>query len=344
MDFSLGEIAEVINAELIGDPECLITGVGSLGNASTHHLSFLANPRYTTQLKATKAAAVIISIENVDDCPAHSLVCKEPYLAYIKAVRYMNPIAEFHAAIHPSAVIEETAIVNASAYIGANTYIANNVQIKDRVQIGAGCVIEDNVIIGSGSRLHANVTVCHNVCIGDRVLLHPGVVVGSDGFGLANDAGVWLKVPQLGSVEIMDDVEIGSNSAIDRGALDNTRIEAGVKIDNLVQIGHNVLVGAHTAIAGCAAIAGSVTIGKRCMIGGGTCIAGHNTIADDVVITGLSGVTNSIKQAGTYSGAMTTTDNKRWRKNMARFRHLDELVRRISELEDKLLKIKLKQD
>ena len=343
MDFTLGEIAEVIQASLIGDPGYRISGVGSLKNANSHQLSFLANPRYTTFLKTTKAAAVIISDENADTCPVHSLVCKDPYLAYVKAVRFMNPPPDFQPGIHPTAVIEKSANVHENVCIGANTYIGNNVEIKDGVQIGPGCVVGDNVIICKASRLVANVTACHGVYIGARVLLHPGTVIGSDGFGLAKDEGKWLKIPQLGSVEIMDDVEIGANSAVDRGAVDNTRIEEGVKIDNQVQIGHNVVIGAHTAIAGCAAVAGSVTIGKRCMIGGGTCIAGHNTIADDVIITGLSGVSNSIKQAGVYSGGMTTTENKKWRRNIARFRHLDELVMRIKALEDRLSKNKRKE-
>lgn len=339
MDFSLEDIAAAIKAELIGDPTHRVTGVGTLSSATYNQLSFLANPRYTANLRKTGAGAVILSRDKVDLCPTHSLVCKDPYLAYTLAVNLLNPVPEFRPGVHPSAVIEATARVNPACAVGANTYIGHNVEIRSGVQIGPGCVIEDNVIIHEGSRFVANVTICHGVSIGKRVLLHPGVVIGSDGFGLANDAGKWLKIPQLGSVEIMDDVEIGSNSAIDRGALDNTRLEEGVKLDNLVQVGHNSIIGAHTAIAGCAAIAGSVTIGKRCMIGGGSCITGHISIADDVVITGLSGVTNSIKQAGTYSGAMTTTDNLRWRKNMARFRHLDEIVRRINTLEERLSEI-----
>jgi UDP-3-O-[3-hydroxymyristoyl] glucosamine N-acyltransferase len=340
MDFSLEEISAVIDAELRGDPDCKISGVGSLQNATKNQLSFFVNPHYSTHLKSTVAAAVIISKEYIDCCPTNSLICDDPYLAYVKVINHLNPEPEFIPGIHSSAVIEKSANVHERALIGANSYIGNNVEIKENVQIGPGCVLEDNVIIGKASQLVANITVCHDVYIGNRVILHPGAVIGSDGFGLANDAGKWLKIPQLGTVEIMDDVEIGSNSAIDRGSLDNTRLEEGVKIDNLVQIGHNVQIGAHTAIAGCAAVAGSVTIGKRCMIGGGTCIAGHNSIADDVIITGLSGVTNSIKHAGVYSGSMTTTENKIWRKNMARLRHLDELVRRVNELENKLSKIK----
>jgi UDP-3-O-[3-hydroxymyristoyl] glucosamine N-acyltransferase len=344
MDFSLGEIARVINAKLIGDPECRVSGVGSLQNATSAQLSFLSNPRYISSLKSTKAIAVIIAQNYFDHCTTNSLVCDDPYLAYVKAARYLNPKPDFTSGIHPTAVLEKSADVHINVFIGANTYIGHNVIINENVQIGPGCVIEDNVIIGNASKLVANVTICHDVYIGSRVILHPGVVIGSDGFGFANDAGRWLKSPQLGSVEIKDDVEIGANSAIDRGTLDNTRVDEGVKIDNLVQIGHNAQIGAHTAIAGCAAVAGSVTIGKRCMIGGGTCIAGHNSLADDVVITGLSGVTNSIKQAGVYSGSMITSGNKIWRKNMVRLRHLDEIVRRLFDLEAKISKIKHDQE
>ena len=340
MQASLGEIAEVINAELIGDSDCKISGVGTLKNATPEQISFLSNPRYSSYLKKTKAAAVVVTNSEVENCPGHSLVADDPYLAFVKAVRYLNPESDFDQGIHPSAVIEQSATLSPTTYIGANTYIGNSVVINENVYIGPGCVVEDRAELGKFSKLFANVSIGHDVIIGERVLIHPGVVIGSDGFGLANDSGKWLKIPQLGSVEIMDDVEIGTNTAIDRGSIENTIIEEGVKIDNLVQIGHNAVVGAHTVIAGCAALAGSVTIGKRCMIGGATAIAGHNTIADDVVITGLSGVTNSIREAGTYSGSMTTTDNKIWRKNMVRLKHLDELVRRINDIEDRLVKIK----
>ncbi len=344
MSNSLGEIAQVIDAELVGDPERLVTGVATLKNANTSELTFLANPRYTKYLKTTAAAAVVLSPENVDDCPVNSLVSNNPYLAYVKAVRYLNPEDTFSPGIHPTASIEDTATIHQSAYIGPNCFIGKNVKIAEQVYVGPGCVIKEDVSIGAATRLVANVTICHKVVIGQRGFFHPGVVVGSDGFGIANDSGSWLKIPQLGSVTVLDDVEIGANSAVDRGALENTVIEEGVKIDNLVQIGHNVIIGAHSAIAGCTAVAGSVTIGKRCMIGGQSAITGHITIADDVIITGLSGVTNSIKKAGMYSGAMTSTDNLTWRKNMVRFRHLDEMARKLVELEEQIQIIKKRSE
>lgn len=331
----LGEIAEVINAELKGDPECVITGAGTLKSALPDQLSFLANRRYSEYLKTTSAAAVVLRPEDVDHCPVYALIVKDPYLAFVKALRYLNPEPVYHAGIDSSAVISPSATLHSGVSIAAHAVIGAGVVLEENVSIGAGCVLEQDVSIGKNSRLVANITICRNVRIGARVLIHPGVVIGADGFGIANDAGRWLKIPQIGGVIIGDDVEIGANTTIDRGALEDTVIGEGVKIDNQVQVGHNCIVGAHTAIAGCAALAGSVTLGKRCMIGGGSAIAGHIEIADDVIITGLSGVTNSIKQAGMYSGAMTTTDNLTWRKNMVRVRHLDDLARRLIALEDR---------
>jgi UDP-3-O-[3-hydroxymyristoyl] glucosamine N-acyltransferase len=340
MSFSLGEIAGVIQAELIGDPECRISGVATLKSAGAGQLSFFTNRRYAAQLKTTRAAAVVLAREDAGSCPVYALVSANPYLAYVKAVRYMNPSHAAGSGIHPSAVISRSATVHQSAAVGPNTTIGDNVIVEENVNIGPGCVLENNVVVRRGSRLIANVCLCHDVSIGERVLLHPGVVIGADGFGIANDGGQWLKIPQLGSVQIGDDVEIGANTTVDRGALENTVIEEGVKIDNQVQIGHNVVIGAHTAIAGCAGIAGSTIIGKRCMIGGAAAIAGHIEIADDVIITAMSGVSNSIKKAGMYSGAVPITDNKLWLKNATRFKSLDELARRVNALEGKFKKTK----
>jgi len=340
MSYTLGEIAGVIQAELNGDPELRISGVGTLENAGPEQLSFFSNRRYARYLRSTKAAAVVLSREDRGQCPVFSLVAKNPYLAYAKAARYLNPGPVVTPGCHSTASIDKSVSVPSTARIGANVSIGADVVLGEYVDIGPGCVIEHNAVIGNNTRLVANITVCHGVTIGERVILHPGAVIGADGFGIANDAGKWLKVPQLGSVEIHDDVEIGANTTIDRGALENTVIETGVKIDNQVQIGHNVAVGAHTAIAGCAVIAGSVTIGRHCMVGGASAITGHIEITDGVTITGFSGVSNSIRQAGIYSGAMITVDNLTWRKNMVRLRHLDELAKRVRQLEDKIDKIK----
>ncbi len=334
----LGDIAEVINAEIVGDPAYGISGAGTLKNALPDQISFLANRQYSEYLRTTRAGAVVLAREDLQHCPVNALIVKDPYLGFVKAVRFLYPEPAYQSGIAPSASISNSALIHASVCISAHVAIGAGVIIEENVYIGPGCVLEQNVVIGKNTRLVANVTLCHGVRVGERVLLHPGVVIGADGFGMANENGQWLKLPQLGSVIINDDVEIGANSTVDRGALGDTIIEEGVKIDNQVQIGHNCVIGAHTAIAGCAGVAGSVTIGKRCMIGGASAISGHIEIADDVIITGLSGVSRSITQAGTYSGAMVVSDIMTWRKNTARFRHLDELARRVAVLENKLKK------
>jgi len=336
MQLKLGEIAQAVNADLDGDPECTISGVGTLQNALAGQLSFLANRRYTRYLGSTRASAVVLSREDRAACPVHALIADDPYVAYVKAVNLLFPPPVFTPGRHPGASISASADVHAHTFIGANAVIGEGVIVRENAYIGPGCVLGDGVEVGRDSRLTAAVTLCHGVRLGERVLLHPGVVIGADGFGIANDAGRWLKIPQLGGVIISDDVEIGANTTIDRGALEDTIIGEGVKIDNQVQIGHNVVVGAHTAIAGCVAVAGSVRIGRRCMIGGNSSLAGHIEIADDVVITGMSGVANSIRQAGMYSSGIPVTDNRRWRRNIVRFLHLDELAKRLRDIEKKV--------
>ena len=333
MTATLGDIAAHIDAQLQGDPATGITGVASLHRAAPGELSFYTHKRYAADLAATRAGAVVLAAADAPDCPVASLIVADPYLAYTRAAAFLHPPAPFTPGIHPSAVIGVGTVIDADCFVGANTVIGDNVSIGAGTYIGPGCVIEAGARIGAQCRLHPGVVLMARVEIGARVVLHPGVVLGADGFGLANDAGRWLKIPQRGSVSVGDDVEIGANTTIDRGALDNTVIEAGVKIDNQVQVGHNVRIGEHTAIAGAAVIAGSVTIGRRCMIGGASAIAGHIDIADDVVIAGMSGVPNSIREAGVYASGVPITDQKTWRKNMARFRNLDALARKIFRLE-----------
>lgn len=334
MPYTLRQIADEIQAELHGDAGCEITGVATLQNAGGGDLSFLANRRYFQYLNSTRAAAVILDQEDAKVCPVNALVAADPYLAYVKAVRFMFPGQAITAGISDTASISKGAVIAPTAYVGPNSVIADGVNIGDGVYIGPGCVVGEDVTIGKDVKLVAGVTLCNRVQIGQRVLIHPGVVIGADGFGIANDQGKWLKIPQLGSVIIGDDVEIGANTTIDRGAIDNTVIGEGVKIDNQVQIGHNVVIGAHTAIAGCVAIAGSVTIGKYCMIGGLSAISGHITIADKVTITGMSGVSNTIKEPGVYSAGLNIMENRLWRKNVVRFKYLDELFRRLKKLEN----------
>ncbi len=333
MGFTLGEIAEVAWAELSGDPDREITRVASLQLAVAGEISFLANKRHTRYLKDTRASAVILSAEYRDRCPVETLVCDDPYLGFARVLRHMHPDTGFSPGIHPSAVINQQCSIAATACIGANTVIDSGTEIGEHAVIGPGCILGKEVVVGEKTRLVANVTLCDGVNIGENGLLHPGVVVGADGFGIVNEEGKWLKIPQVGSVRIANDVEIGANVTIDRGALGDTVIEEGVKLDNQVQVGHGVRIGAHTAIAGCAGIAGSTIIGKRCMIGGLSAISGHIEIADDVIITGMSGVSNSIKEAGVYSSGIPVTDNALWRKNIARFRNLDKITRRMIRVE-----------
>jgi len=225
------------------------------------------------------------------------------------------------------------ATVDVAAWIGAAAVIEEGAQIGAHTSIGPGCVIGRDVIVGDDCCLAANVTLCHGVRLGTRVLVHPGVVIGGDGFGIANDDGVWEKVPQLGAVTIGDDVEIGANTTIDRGALRDTVIGCGVKIDNLVQVGHNVQIGEHTAIAACVAIGGSAKIGRRCTIGGAASLAGHLEIADDVHLTATSAVPNSISAPGVYSSGMPVQENRAWRRNVVRMRHLDDMARQLKSLQ-----------
>jgi len=336
MTITLGKIADHVGAELHGDPDTVVNGLATLQSAKPGQVSFLSNRKYCHYLRKTEASAVIITREDLDECPVFALVVDDTYLAYASVVSLFHPDSENIPGIHPSAIISPSAKIDSSATIGANVFIEDNSVIGSGTFIDSGCVIKSDVTIGSNTRLYPNTVVCHSVSIGNRVILHPGVVIGSDGFGLANNKGIWTKIPQIGTVIIGDDVEIGACSSVDRGALENTVIEQGVKIDNQVQIAHNVRIGAHTAIAGCAAIAGSTTIGKHCMIGGMSAIGGHIEIVDNVVITGNSAVGKSIKSPGIYSSGIPATEARLWRRIVARIRNLDELGRKIAKLEEKI--------
>jgi len=333
---SLGDLAGQLEVEFIGDAACNIAAVATLQTAGPGQISFLANSRYRRFLASTQASAVILRPEDCDAYSGNALVSANPYLTYARAATLLNPQASVSAGVHPSAVVESTAMIAPTAAIAANCYIAADVSIGPKAQIGPGCAIGKGVSIGADSRLAANVSIANGVEIGQRALIHSGSVIGSDGFGFAPDQGEWFKVPQLGSVIIGDDVEIGANTTIDRGALEDTVIEEGVKLDNQLQIAHNVRIGAHTAIAGATAIAGSTSIGKRCQIGGAVGIVGHLTIADDVYITAMSLVTGNIKQSGLYSSGTPLAGNREWRKNAARFGQLDDIARRLRALEKQL--------
>jgi UDP-3-O-[3-hydroxymyristoyl] glucosamine N-acyltransferase len=334
MKYTLAEIATHIGAQLKGNPDCIIQGIAALQQAEVGQLSFLDNKSYRKYLATTKASAVILSENNiVADCFANFLVMENPYLGYAKAAALFEAKTKPASGIHPTAIIAENCEVSADVSIGAYCVIEKNSIIENGVVIAAGCVIGENTHIGALSELKANVTLYHGTKIGQRVIIHSGAVIGSDGFGFANDKGIWYKIPQIGNVTIGNDVEIGANTTIDRGALNDTQIDDGVKLDNQIQVGHNVHIGAHTIIAGCVAIAGSATIGKYCMIGGAAVIAGHLTIADKVIITGMSGVASSILEPGIYSGGSVVQKHKSWLRNSVRLTQLDDIARRLHKLE-----------
>lgn len=342
MQYTLTELIqnlpEDLQIQIKGDPLCRISGVGTIQNALSSDITFLVNPLYKKFLTTTHAAAIILSYEDADESISiNQIISKNPYFTYAKIAAFFNPKTIPSASIHPSVSIGENCQIHATASIGANSVIGNNVKIAAGVIIGPGCVIGDESEIGESSCFDANVTIYDRMVIGKEVQISSGTVIGSDGFGIAKHNNIWFKVPQLGRVIIKDQVEIGSNCSIDRGAIEDTVIEKGVKLDNLIQVGHNVRIGENTAIAGCVGISGSSSIGKNCLIGGGVGIVGHITITDNVVITGATVVSKSIHEAGIYSsGVGGLTSHQEWRKNSARFHRLNALLARIKLLETNL--------
>jgi len=337
--YTLGILAQRIGARLAGDAELRIHRVATLAQAGPGSLSFFSNNRYSEQLQSTQASAVILKEESLAACPAAALVMDNPYLGYAHAAGLLNPAVEFSGGIHPRAIVSCKARIDSTAWIGAGTVVEDGAEVGEGVFIGPNCVIGTQVRIGAGTRLTASVSVCHQALIGCRCIVHPGVVIGADGFGIANDNGVWVKVPQLGTVRIGNDVEIGANSTIDRGALDDTVICDGVKLDNLIQIAHAVSIGEHTAIASGTGIAGSSRIGARCTIGGAVSIAGHLEICDDVHLTATSSVPRSITRPGVYSSGMPIQETPKWRRNVVRMTQLDDMACRLARLEKQMKKI-----
>lgn len=318
MEYTLGEIAQRIGARLEGDATIRITGVSSLESPRADSISFITHSRYYKQLNNTSAAAVILRQDDLEQCPVAALVCDNPYATYARLTALFASSDNAGEAIHPSAVIDPTAILG------------------EGVRVGAYAVIGGGVKIGAGSRIYPNVTIYHDCVIGCNATIHSGAVIGSDGFGFANEAGRWVKIHQLGRVVLGDDVEVGANTSIDRGAIEDTVIGNNVIIDNQVQIAHNVRIGDHTAIAGCVGIAGSAVIGKHCAFGGGVGVLGHLEIVDGVTVTAMSLVTNSIKQPGVYSAGTPLEPKAQWQKNYVRFKQLDDMSRRIRALEKQL--------
>lgn len=333
---TLGELATSINAILIGAPELQVHGVATLEQAKPGMLSFLSSKKYYRYLANTQATAVILTKEDAPSCPVATIIHENPYLAYAQAVRILYPADKHDTGIHPSAIIDSSAQIDPTAWIGPLTVIEANVHIEAGVIIGPSCIIETGCQIGTNSHLVANVTLCKNTQIGNRVLIQPGAVLGSDGFGFVWDNKRWLRIPQIGRVCIGNDVEIGANTTIDRGSLGDTQIANGVILDNLIQIGHNVQIGQCTAIVACTGISGSTKIGKNCLLGGDVGVAGHLEIGDEVCLAAGSRVTKNIQDPGHYGGVIPVDPQPLWRRNIARLRHLDELARRVRQLEHRL--------
>lgn len=330
---SLGELAAQFGCELIGDPSVTVSGIATLMNASSDHLSFFANKAYRDQLKATAAGAVILQNEFADECPVPALIAPDPYLTYAIIAADLHPEPAAVCGIHPAAVVEAGAQIAASAEISANATVAASAKIGENAIVGPGAVIGAQCIVGDHCRVLANVTLVKNVVLGQRCIVHPGAVIGSDGFGNAKSDRGWVKVPQIGGVRVGDDVEIGANTTIDRGAIEDTVIGNGVRLDNLIQIAHNVKIGAHTAMAAFTGISGSTIIGERCMFAGQAGIVGHINICDDVVIGGATMITKDISQPGFYTGSFPGENDRDWKRKVARFRRIDDLARRLAELE-----------
>lgn len=336
MSITLGEIARQLNGHLRGDAACEVRSIATLAAAGAGDISFLSNSRYRKYLQETSASAVLVRDEDAEFCPVNAIIVTDPYVAYARVTALLNPMPVHAGGVHASAVVGDQCSVHESAWIGPHCVIEDGAEIGPGVQLGAGCFVGAGSKIGRDSRLMANVTIYHQCVIGARAIIHSGAVIGSDGFGFANERGTWIKIPQIGRVIIGNDVEIGANTAIDRGALEDTVIEDGVKLDNMVQIAHNVHIGAHTVMAGQSGVAGSGTVGRHCAIGGQAGVVGHIKICDNVTITGRSMVSKSISEPGVYSAAIPVETNQDWNKTVARLRQLDRLVKRIRELEQQL--------
>ena len=333
MSLNLQQLAEALGLEFSGDAECEIAGVSSPGRAGPRDLCFLLQKKYLDEVQHSDCAAVILTPELASSVTGKALILSSnPQLSLARAIALLQLEPEAVApGIHASAQIAPSAKLAGDVRVGANAVIDADCVVGEGSMIGAGSVLARGVEIGRDCLLHNRVTLGHSVRIGDRCILHPGSVIGADGFGLAFDEGHWHKIPQIGSVVIGDDVEIGANTTVDRGALDDTVIEQGCKLDNQIMVAHNVRIGAHTAIAGCAAIAGSSTIGRHCRISGGASIVGHLTIADHVTLTARSLVTKSIHKAGVYSSGTPLMENSEWHRVNVRYKSLDKLARRISK-------------
>jgi len=333
MSFTLAELAELSGSELRGDPTCRISSVGSLDDAEPGQISFLTSRHFEHYLAQTRASAVILSRAWADKTAGNVLINDNPPLAYALVAAALTRSEKPAPGTHPSAVIDPSAEIDAAARVEANCTIGARVRIGAEAVIGPNCVIADDCEIGNGSRLVASVTLGSRTRMGARCLIHPGAVIGADGFGLANDQGRWVKIPQLGRVILGDDVEVGACTTIDRGALKDTVLHDGVKLDNLIQVAHNLEIGESTAMAAQVGIAGSTKIGAWCTLAGQAGVSGHLEIANGVNVSGLTAITRSIHEPGTYTSTVPALEHAQWRKNFVRIRQLDELSRRVKALE-----------
>jgi len=323
MAMTLGEIAVRYGLDLAGDPSQVVEGVAALAAATPGTLTFCTGAKYRKQLAATRATAVVLPRELAAECPVAALISARPYASYARIAASLHPPAAVVAGRAPGAQVAPTARVADSAWIGPNAVIGAGAVIGERCSIGPNCVIEAGVRLGDDCRLQSGVTLCHDVVVGSRCAFKAGAVVGGDGFGFAPDTDGYVKVPHLGGARLGDDVEVGANTTIDRGTIEDTVISDGVKLDNQVQVGHNCRIGAHTVIAGCVGISGSSIIGSRCMIGGGVGIVGHLEIGDEVIVTGASMVTRSLPGPGIYSSGMPAIEAAAWRRTVARLHQLE---------------------
>lgn len=333
--YTLGELSCLLDIDLRGNADTVITSLSSLKAAEPGQLSFLSNTTYATQLEHCRASAIIIHPSAAEAAPCDVLLSDNPYVSYARASQLFAAMADFDVSepIHPTASVDESAVLADDVRVGPNAVIAAHVKLDSGVVIGAGSVVGHGSSLGRDTLLHANVTVYHDVQIGERVILHSGAVIGADGFGFASDGQRSIKIAQLGGVSIGNDVEIGAGTTVDRGALDDTIIEEGVKIDNLVQIAHNCFVGAHSILCGCSAMAGSARLGRHCTVGGGVGIIGHVSIADRSVITGMSFVNKGIDKPGLYSSGTLLQEGREWKRSALRIMQLNDLANRIRRLE-----------
>ncbi|OGO93472.1 MAG: UDP-3-O-(3-hydroxymyristoyl)glucosamine N-acyltransferase [Coxiella sp. RIFCSPHIGHO2_12_FULL_44_14] len=335
--YTLSELAKVIGAEVRGDEHCPIHGVAPLATAGPGEIGFLTQLKYRHALASTQASAVLLSKKFESECPVNALIMPRPELGLVKLLEMLTPTQLPAAGIHPSVISGRDCCIDPSASIGAYVVLGDRVIIGPRTVVAAGTIVGAGTHLGADCYLYSRVTLYHDITVGNRVIIHSGAVVGADGFGLAcNSDNHWVKIPQIGGVVIGDDVEIGANTTIDRGALEDTVIGNGVKLDNQIMVGHNVQIGDHTAIAGCVGIAGSAKIGRYCMIGAAACINGHIEIGDHVTVTGTAMVQKSITEPGIYSSGTGIQTNQAWHKSVIRFWQLDEWAKRLKRIERRL--------